>query len=64
MVEFLIQFPRTCFFIEQYENRRVQEFTCPDYTKVYFLKPEEQINTEEWLQLKKGEDRLHAVLWG
>ena len=40
------------FFISQYEDNRVQEFTEPDYEKVMLLKEEDLKNTDEWLAEK------------
>ena len=38
----------------QYEDKRVQEYTEPDYQKIILLKEEDRKYTEEWTALKKS----------
>ena len=44
----------SCSLFFQYEDKRVQEYTEPDYQKIILLKEEDRKFTEEWTALKKS----------
>ena len=43
-----------CILVFQYEDKRIQEFTEPDYQKLMALKEEDRKYTEEWLGFKES----------
>ena len=43
-----------CILVFQYEDKRIQEFTEPDYQKLIALKEEDRKYSEEWLAFKES----------
>ena len=46
-----------CILVFQYEDKRIQEFTEPDYQKLMALKEEDRKYTEEWLAFKESNNQ-------